>query len=590
MIADFEKGVMRMARINGGELLVKCLLNEGISKVFGIPGGQLTTFIDAIVRVGKPGGMEFVLTRHESAACNMADAWNRVTGELAVCTGTIGPGASNMIGGMETAMSDNIPVLAITPQIHTNRSYPFRGSQQQLDQMTLFRSVTKWNALVNRWDRIPELTARAVREAYAGKPGPVHLDIPVDLLFETGEEESVRIVPPEKSRNISRIHGDPQFVEETAKMLAEAERPMIHAGGGILRSGAWEELKELAEYLDCPVVPTVGGRGVISEEHPLGMMPANAGAITAMSGSDVVLCVGATFAELDFWGKPPFWGDPNSQRVIQVDIDPASIGLNREVDVAIVGDAKAVLRQLIEALQQFPKKRESSEFTSNCRVVERQTREAIDQLAASDSVPIHPLRLIKEAREFFGEDAIFAMDGGNMALWAQLATRVYKPRSFLWAGGSGHLGAGLPLALGAKLAAPSRPVYVLHGDGAFLFSAMELETAARLGLPVIDIIGDDRAFGMIKGAQDTAFEKRYCGVDFVDVRLDKLAEAMGCFGMRVSEPGEVKPALQKAVESGKPAVIDVILDCAANLKPPTLDAIVSLWLMGCEGITPPVIG
>jgi acetolactate synthase-1/2/3 large subunit len=574
-----------VARITGGELLVKCLLNEGVTKVFGIPGGQLTTFIDAIVRAGRPQGLDYFMTRHEASSVNMADAWVRTTGSTAVCAGTVGPGASNMIAGMEVAMADNIPLLAITPQIHSNRSYPFRGSQQQLDQVTLFSAVTKWNALVNRWDRIPELVSRALREAWAGKPGPVHLDIPVDVLFETGEEESVRIVPPARSRNMGRIQGDPELVDRAAKMLAGAERPAIHAGGGVMAAGAWDELRDLAEYLDCAVIPTVGARGVMSEGHPLCMMPAGGGMLTAVSSADVILTVGCTFSELDFWGEPPFWAAPEVQKVIQVDVDPRSIGLNREVDVGIVGDAKAVLGQLVDALSSgIAEKVESREFTATVKAVESQARAGVEEMAKSDASPIHPLRLVKEVADFFGEEAILVMDGGNIGLWGAMGTRVYRPRSFLWAGGSGHLGTGLPFALGAKMAAPDRPVYVLHGDGAFLFSVMELETAARLSLPVIDVVANDRSFSMIKGAQEVAFEKRYCGVDFTDVRLDRIAEAMGCLGIRVEEPSGIRPALEQAVSSGRPAVIDVLIDCEANLVPPTLGLISSVWLKGCEGI------
>jgi len=574
-----------VARITGGELLVKCLLNEGVTKVFGIPGGQLTTFIDAIVRAGRPQGLDYFMTRHEASSVNMADAWVRTTGSTAVCAGTVGPGASNMIAGMEVAMADNIPLLAITPQIHSNRSYPFRGSQQQLDQVTLFSAVTKWNALVNRWDRIPELVSRALREAWAGKPGPVHLDIPVDVLFETGEEESVRIVPPARSRNMGRIQGDPELVDRAAKMLAGAERPAIHAGGGVMAAGAWDELRELAEYLDCAVIPTVGARGVMSEGHPLCMMPAGGGMLTAVSSADVILTVGCTFSELDFWGEPPFWAAPEVQKVIQVDVDPRSIGLNREVDVGIVGDAKAVLGRLVDALSSgIAEKVESREFTATVKAVESQARAGVEEMAKSDASPIHPLRLVKEVADFFGEEAILVMDGGNIGLWGAMGTRVYRPRSFLWAGGSGHLGTGLPFALGAKMAAPDRPVYVLHGDGAFLFSVMELETAARLSLPVIDVVANDRSFSMIKGAQEVAFEKRYCGVDFTDVRLDRIAEAMGCLGIRVEEPSGIRPALEQAVSSGRPAVIDVLIDCEANLVPPTLGLINSVWLKGCEGI------
>lgn len=577
-----------MAAINGGELLVKCLLNEGVTKVFGIPGGQLTTFIDGIVRVGRPNGLEWVLVRHEASAANMADAWMRVTGDLAVCTGTIGPGASNMVAGMEVANSDNIPMLAITPQIHSNRSYPFKGSQQQLDQMTLYSAVTKWNALVNRWDRIPELVSMALREAFSGKPGPVHLDIPVDVLFETHEESEALIAPPERKRAGGRPQGDPSLVEKAAEMLAGAERPLIHAGAGVLRSAAWDELRELAEYLHCPVAVTVPARGVLSEGHPLCMMPVGAGALAAMMQADVVLAVGCTFSELDFWGKPPFWATSDVQKVIQVDIDATRIALNRQVDVGITGDAKAVFRQLLEALSGgLAPARDSREFTAGIQAAEKGAADSIDMLAATDQVPIHPLRLVKEVRDFFSEEAIVALDGGNIGLWGAMASKVYRPRSFLWPGGSGHLGTGLPFAIAAKLAAPDRPVYILHGDGAFMFSVMELETAARLNTPVIDVVANDRSFGMIKGAQDLAFDKRYCGVDFTDVRLDRIAEAMGCYGIRVEEPGEIRPALQKAVESGRPAVLDVVIDCSANLIPPTLPLIAAVWLSDCEGIAMP---
>ena len=572
-----------MARITGGELLVKCLANEGITKVFGIPGGQMTPFIDAIVRVGEAQGVEWVLARHEASCANMADAWFRVSGSLAACAGTIGPGASNMVGGMEPAMSDNIPLLAITPQIHTSRSYPFKGSMQQLDQITLYEPVTKWNALANRWDRIPELVSMAVREALSGKTGPVHLDIPVDIMFETGDEESVRLVPPARSRSAGRPQGDPDLISRTGEMLAKAEKPMIHAGYGIMAAEAWEELKELAEYLCCPVAPTTVAKGVIPEDHPLSVLPASGGMLTAAGGADVVLSVGCTFSELDCWGKPPFWRQPEEQQVIQVDIDPARIALNREVDVGIVGDAKAVMRQLIDAVSGLTKKVEKREFTDDVKAVEEMVRMGIDSAIENDDIPIHPLRLVKEVSEFFGGDAICSLDGGNVALWGAMGVNVNSPRSFLWPAGSGHLGTGLPYAIGAKMAAPDRPVYVLHGDGAFLFSVMELETAARLNLPVIDVVANDRSFGMIKGAQDTAFEKRYCGVDFTDVRIDKIAEAMGCFGKRISDPAGIKPALEEAVESGGPAVLDVVLDCAANMAPPTLSTICDIWLMGCEG-------
>jgi acetolactate synthase-1/2/3 large subunit len=570
-----------MARINGGELLVKCLANEGVTKVFGIPGGQLTTIIDAVVRIGEDKGIEWVLTRHESACAFMADAWHRVTGQLAVCAATVGPGASNMVAGVETAFSDNIPLLVITPQIHSNRSYPFKGSQQQCDHMSLFSGITKWSALVNRWDRIPELVSTAVTQAFSGKPGPVHLDIPVDLLFETGEEDSIALPAPARRRGWGRPHGDPALIEKAAEMLVKAERPLLHPGAGIFRSEAWDELRELAEYLSLPVLPTPFARGVLSEAHPLTLLPANPGAFFAAGSADLVLAVACTFSELDGWGKPPMWGTPDVQKVIQVDIEPTQLALNREVDLGIAGDAKAVLTQLLEAVKRLTKKVETRKFTQEALKVEKEVRDTIAAALKDDSTPIHPLRLAKECSDFFGENAILARDAGNAGLWS--GESVYGPRQFVWYGGSGHLGAGLPFALAAKMAHPDKPVWILHSDGSFMFSVAELETAARLNLPVIDIVFNDHCFSMIKGAQDFAFAKRYCGVDFTDVRLDELARSMGCFGKRITRPSEIRPALEEAVASGKPALLDVVIDGEVNLMPPGLKELCLLWLKDCEG-------
>ncbi len=571
-----------MGKITGGEALVRCLLNEGVRRVFGIPGGQLLPMIDAIVRVGKPQGMDYIMTRHESAAAHMADAWARVTGEPGVCSGTVGPGAVNLVPGVWVARADSVPMVVITPQIHTNRSYPFRGSQQELDQYHLMAPITKWGAVVNRWERIPELVARAFRMATSGRPGPVHLDVPVDVMFETREEEQLRIHPPNRYRPMRGPGAPWDLVEEAAGQLSQADRPLIHAGVGVLRSQAWGPLRAVAEYLQIPVSPTVSARGVLPEDHKLGLIAAGGGALFAGMGADLVLAVGCTFWELDFWGRPPFWGPPEAQRLIQVDVDPGSIGLNRPVDLALMGDAREVLEQLAEAVRQVGPPRESSQWSARCKAQEREGLKALEPLLDSQATPIHPLRLIGEVRRFFPPETILAVDGGNMAVWAAMGTCVHGPRQFLGAHHTGHLGVGLPFALGAKMACPDRPVVALHGDGAFMLSCHELETAARLGLPVIDIIGNDRAWGMIKGSQAKAFGERFCGVDFTDARYDLLAQAMGCHGERVMDPGEIRPALERAVASGRPAVLDVFLDASANLNPPLLDLLNSIWLDGCE--------
>ncbi len=571
-----------MARITGGELLVKSLLKEKVRYVFGIPGGQLTTFVDAIYRVGKPQGMDFIMTRHESAAASMADALARVTGEVGVCCGTVGPGALNLAAGVAAAYNDSIPMVVITPQIHSNRCYPFKGSQQQLDQLTFFQPITKWNAVVHCWERIPEMVQWAFRSATTGRPGPTHLDICVDTLFAMGEEETVNLVAPENYRPMRSPCGDEEGVERAVELLVGAERPLIHAGGGVLRSGAWEEVRELAEYLQIPVTTSVSSRGILPEDHPLLLLPKQGGAIFAESTADVVLNVGCAMAELEYWGRPPLWGDPSSQKFIQVDIEPEMIGLNRPVDVGIVGDARAVLRQIIEKVKESTGPSPERVIMAQYREAEREGLRELEEAARSDAKPIHPARLVRDALEFFGRDAIVAVDAGNMGLWGITGTRIYRPRSFLWSTDMGQLGTGLPFALGAKLACPDRQVYVLHGDGAFMLNNQEIETAARYNLQVVDIIGNDQAWGMIKAAQHAAFGDRFLGVDFGETRYDKLAESMGGFGIRVEDPQDIKPALSEAVRSGKPAVIDAIIDHQVNLNPPMFQIFLEVALMGCD--------
>ncbi|MDI6831854.1 MAG: thiamine pyrophosphate-binding protein [Actinomycetota bacterium] len=572
-----------MALMNGGEVLVRALLKEGVRWVFGIPGGQLCTFTDAIARVGRPNGMEFVMTHHEAVAAHMADAVSRTSDMVGVCTGTVGPGAVNLVTGVYTAYNDSIPMVVITPQIHSNRSYPFKGSQQQLDQINLFRPITKWNALVNRFDRIAEMVQWAFREAVSGRPGPVHLDINVDVLFANGEVDEDTFLPPERYRTMVKPCGDPEAVDRAVEMLLAAEKPLIHAGGGVMRSKAWDEVRELAEYLQIPVTTSVSGRGTLPEDHPLLFLPKGMGAIMAESSSDVVLNVGCTMSELDFWGKPNMWGDPAVQKFIYVDIDPRVIGLNRQFDLGIVGDARMVLRQIIARVKESTPPVEGRDFLAAYREMEEQALKAYEEMARSDAKPIHPLRLISEAVEFLGRDGIMVMDGGNTALWVNIAGRVYHPRSYLFAEGTGQLGVGLPFAMGAKMANPHRPVYVLHGDGSFMINCQDIETAVRLKLPIIDIVSNDSAWGMIKGAQHAAFGQRYCGVEFGETRLDKLAESMGARGIRVESPDEIRPALEEAAASEVMTVIDAQVDREANLDVPVLfSMIVDLWLQGCD--------
>ncbi len=565
----------------GGELLVKCLLQENVKKVFGVPGDQLYPILDAL---HQEKSIDFVLTRHEQGAAHAADAWARVSGQPGVCLGTVGPGAADLVPGVYVAWADSVPLIVLAAQNQSWRINPDHGSMQALDQKSLFEPITKWSVTITHWKRIPSIIQWAFRIATSGKPGPVFIDVAVDVLYEQGTMDQLEmpIMTPPRYRAVHPPRAHPEAIKKAAQMLIDAEFPLIHAGGGVLRSEeAPRYLVELAEHLGAPVTTTMMGRGTIPEDHPLCLLPAGFGAIAAQAEADVVLAIGTRFGDLDFWGRPPAWGEFGQQKVIQVDAEPSMIALNRPVELGIVADAAEALKALLQEVKRLnPSSREPSFKLQDCKEAQEVWLSQFLEDAESDATPIHPLRLVKEVRDFFPREAISVVDGGNTVVWATYLNRIYEPRTFLWASDSGHLGTGLPYAIGAKLAQPNRPVYCLSGDGAFLFNVQELETARRLELPIIVIVANDRAYGMIKAGQHLLYKGRYVGVDFHDVKLDQLAQAMDCYGERVTDPSEIKPALQRAVDSGLPAVLDVIVDPEVNLLPPDFETLASIWLDG----------
>jgi len=566
--------------MTGGEVLTRCLIEEGIKYVFGVPGDQLYPLLDSI---NSSNRIKFVTFRHEQAAAHAADAWARTTGAPGVCLGTVGPGAADLVPGVYAAFADSIPMMVLCAQNQSWRINPDHGSTQGLDQLNLFKPITKWGATVSHWQRIPHLVHWAFREALSERPGPVFLDFPSDVLYLKCKEETLEdgIVGIDKYRMTRPPVGDPSLIAEAANMLANAKFPLLHAGNGVLASNATNELIALAEYLQAPVTTSVAARGSIPEDHPLSLVPASFGAIGAQCQADLVLLVGGRLGDLDFWGRAPGWGDRASQKLIQIDISPEMIGHNRIVDLAIVGDAKSTLTELLKHIRNRPKAKPRPEMT-DCREAQDHWLEDFVKQGKSEQTPIHPLRMIQEIRSFFPRDAISIVDGGNIAVWAIYLNRIYQPRTFLWPSDSGHLGVGTGYAIGSKLAQPDKDVYVISGDGAFMFNVQELETARRLGTAFIIAVANDRAYGMIKAGQKGLYDERYVGVDFVDVRYDKIAEAMGCFGIRVKKPEGIAPALQKAKDSGLPAVLDIVIDPDVNLAPPDFSSVASVWLEGCQ--------
>jgi acetolactate synthase-1/2/3 large subunit len=473
-------------------------------------------------------------------------------------------------------------MIILGAQNQTWRCYPDTGATQALAQVPLMAPITKWQALVNDARRMPQMVQMAFRTALSGRPAPVYLDLPSNVLCDKVDTAECPIMPPQRYRAMVQPTADASLVDQAADMLEKARWPLIHAGGGVLRAGAWKEVLALAEYLSAPVTTTLGARGVIPEDHRLCLIQGTPGAFKVQAEADVVLLLGGRLGDLDFWGRAPIWGEVDTQRFIQVDIDPQSIALNRPIDLALIGDARSTLRTLLDVLKTRAEARPENASFQEARQAQQEWLNGWEQGAHSESVPIHPLRLMHDVRQFFPRNAICAVDGGNTAVWANYQNRIYEPRSFLWAGDSGHLGSGVPYAIGAKLARPDIPVYCITGDGSFGFNAMEMETAAREKAPIVVIIANDRSWGMIKGAQKLAYQERYCGVDLSDARYDKLAQALGCYGERVTEPTQIRPALQRAMESGLPAVLDVTVDQEVHLVPPDLVLLDSIWLEGCD--------
>ncbi len=555
-----------------GELLMETLARLGVRRIFAIPDGTYNVCFRWVKEHGEARGVEFVTPRHEAAGAHMADGWFRVTGTPSVVMSGAGPGAANLISGVITAHAEEIPMVVITTQRRRGVTDPPRGAMQVFDQVRAFSAVTKASFRALGPERVGELIQRAFQSARSGIPGPVHIEIPEDVL--NAEVSPPR--EPDTARGVMALPGgDPVAIREAARLLWEARAPMIHAGAAVVRSGAWEGLRELAEYLGAPVTTSPGGRGAIPEDHPLCVPTLCIGARVALSQSDVCLALGGRFGELEFWGKPPLWGPPETQRLIHVHVAQDRLGENRRPDIPILGDVRAVLKALLAELERLGPPRPEQERMAGLREMVKAWRADLEARYIRDSVPLIPARVIHEVRSFFPRDAVMVMDGGNTCLWCVHFHPVLEPRTFLWTSDFGHLGTGLPYAIGAKLATPEKVVYLISGDSAFGFNLQELETALRTRAQVICVVMVDGAWGMEKASQRRIFgHESFLNCDHAPVRYDLVARDMGCFGIQVRGPGEIRPALEAALRSGLPAVIHVDVDPAANVDPPGMD----LWV------------
>jgi len=562
-----------MAEITGGELLLRCLHAEGVRHIHAITDGTYMMVIEAIERLGEELGIRLIVPRHEAAAAHACDAFTRVTGEPAVVMACAGPGAANLVAGIMCAQAEGSPVVAITTTRRSDiaDSYFQQGGMQVSNHLDVFRPCVKWNGKVDHWKRIPDMVRHAFRTAMSGRPGPTHILIPEDIISQRGDDAEVSIYAPERSRVTERLSADQGAVRKAAEMLVNADLVNLHCGNGAERSGAGDAVKQMAEHLGCAVTNTIRARGIIPDDHPQCFHPTCLSRIAANGQADVVLAVGTRLGELNMWGQPPMFGDPNQQRLIQIDTEPTHIGLNRPTDIALIGDAATVLTQLFDEVRQLTDARPHHAKIAEFRALQDLFQKDLDDmLEDTKKRPMVTGHLLKACNDFFGGDGVFVMDGGNTTLWSIHYHVARNPRSVIYSMNYGHLGTGLPYAIGAKLGCPEKPVYCVTGDSAFGFNIQELETAVRNNLPVIIVVAVDGAYGMEKSAQLRQWgrEAAWFGHDHAPVRYDQVAVAMGCHGEYVEAVEEIRPALERAANSGKPAVIHAVVDPEANVDPP----------------------
>ena len=573
-----------MAETTGGAVIARMLRAEGVEKFFGIVDGTYTQLFVHCVELG----IEMISPRHESVAAHMAGAYARLSGKLGVCIASNGPGVANMLAGVAVENGEGNRVLLITSSRRTGVAYPDRGGTYQcFDHVGVIGAMSKWSAAVPSFERIPELLRHALRLCHTGRPGVVHLDVPENIINGMGPEPIV--LEPAQYRRVEPIAPAAGDVDRAAAMLSAARLPVIHCGGGVTHALAFQELAEVAKLLHAPVTTSWSARGVLSERSELAWPMVYIEACNKLhKAADLVLVVGSELGETDWWGKAPYWALPASQRVIHVDVDDARLGRNRTVDLAVLADAKLFLRALADRLE-HERGMESvvaARRAAVARLAEDKQRErtTLDSVLENRGVPMITAHVPAVCRRVFSDDAVVVFDGGNTAVWGHSFTEIRTPNTVLQTAHFGHLGAGVGQALGAAVAYPDRQVYCLIGDGAMGFNMQEIETAVRHGLKPVFLVVCDRQWGMVKINQMFALQpfrdvfktalgpdhSRTVNTDLGEIEWDRLAEAMGAYGERVADPGELEGALRRAMAENRCAVIHVDVESTAHLFAPGL--------------------
>ncbi len=546
--------------MRGGEAIIESLKNMGVKTIFGYPGGQTIPFYDMLY----DADIDHILVRHEQAAAHAADGYARASGKVGVCLATSGPGATNLVTGIGTAYMDSSPIVAITGQVPTHLIG--NDAFQEADIIGITMPIVKHSYQPKNPDLIPSMIKSSFEIASSGRPGPVLIDVPKEV--QEGELTKFDDSLIETPGYNPTVKGNIKQIKKARDLIKQAKKPMILAGAGVIISNACCELKTLANTINAPVMTSLLGKGAFDEtdDLALGMLGMHGRKVSNdyINESDLLIAIGVRFSDRTTGRLDSFVPDT---KVIHIDIDPAEIGKNVDVDLPIVGDAKNVLSSLNKVLKDYKVPSEVNDWTNMIK----QKNKDLKPRVSYDDVPLKPQTVIKEISDVLTPESILTTDVGQNQMWAAHFFDTQKPRKFISSGGLGTMGFGFPAAIGAKVACPDDPVVSINGDGGFLMVCQELATVREYDIPVIAVVLENRTLGMVYQWQSLLYNERHSQTllgnspDFV-----KLAESFGVTGVRITQPGETKEALSNAIKDNEPILLDVVIDSeeALPMLPP----------------------
>ncbi|KRT66485.1 MAG: acetolactate synthase, acetolactate synthase I/II/III large subunit [Candidatus Dadabacteria bacterium CSP1-2] len=531
--------------MKASELLVKCLENEKVKYIFGLPGEENIDIMDALL----DSEMRFILTRHEQGAAFMADVYGRLSGKAGVCLSTLGPGATNLMTGVADANMDRAPIVAITGQASLDRMH--KESHQYIDIVGIFHPITKWNTQIKKPEVIPEAVRKAFKVAETEKPGATHIDFPEDVAGMDVNEKPLFVQFPFSPEPLAAQ------VERAAKIISEAKYPMILAGNGVIRERAADALLYFAEKLNIPVAHTFMGKGALSDNNELSLFTVGLQAgdyiASGLARADVIITIGYDIVEY----SPEKWNPNRDKKIVHIDMSPAEVDAHYIISVGVTGDISISLREIADRARQ-------NEANYSKALREQILREC-EAYKNDKSFPPKPQKILSDLRDIMGEDDIVISDVGAHKLWVARVYPCYKPNTCIISNGFASMGVGVPGAIAAKLLYPERKVVTVTGDGGFLMNSQELETAVREEVPFVSLVFHDKSYSLIEIKQQITFGRK-SHVNFGNPDFVKFAESFGAIGYRIEAAGELKPVLEEAFSKNKPVIVDCPVDYRENLK------------------------